>query len=1398
MANYNTYIELSPDYESVVDIDSEKRHPNMWQEYIVHEDMRDALDVICQSLSYEDNDKRRSFWIHGAYGTGKSYAAIVLKHLFEDPISSIRPFLSKQMLVPYRDAFIAQREKGEYLVVWKKQTTDIKTSTQLMMSMELSIVDALKKKYGDQAYLGRKSLVTAAKNAVADKSYNWQDLYDNSTVGIKDTYEDLDDFIENVNAGNLKACNMVSKLFRDKGWGFFTVLDDFKDWIKDIIEGNHLSETGIVFIWDEFTTYLRDNPTDDVLQPISEYCKTQPFFMCLIVHNDSSVVKDIGEDSYERICGRYHTLSFHVSESAAHELIADSILTRTGMETQWDSLRKQLMDPIEKKIAIFDELEMSNKKEKLRKLCPLHPMTLSLLTIVAHNFGASQRTLFRFMKDREEARQNVGFIYYINNFGPDNWKWLTIDFLWDYFFARESDVKEFSAEAKAAYQHYVNKKDFISDDDHMHVFKAALLLIAVMSSGNVSNLYSRTTQRKVAATRSTLHRCFIGVRTEEDINGYLNDLVEIGLLRLDENSNGDYRLQIPYQGGVGDVFQIRKDLLKSKNTRYDLFRKGGVFAKRMEAKLWDKTDEAYNRVFVAACTSETNSITTRLGEVTAELQKNPYRFGILAIAIDEKEKFTSMQIKIKELAACDTTGRLAVCLLKEPLTDGQLDRWYSEMTHKELASEEGKDGDSTMHSDAADEIVSEWVEGAGDAQLVAVYKDQVFPNLYGAYDLMSEMKKNIIFGKIFTAAPELLVETGTAFKKMQNTTALAGIQRNAPNTQVGNIKNGLENAGILDVDSLSELTQHRENDGAAAVATLATMLSERFSQGTRIKLDELWSELQQPPYGYYNCMACGYILGFVLRFYVNSEFSWNRGDNNPWPLTEQTLATMVDSLCKNDVVNHYLSPGSEVWQKFKPYAQRVFKLSNEEAVNDTEARKYMSKQCTEKAGVPFWVLKYVPAEKYGGEGMKAVADEIIDLFCDFMAENGNQETVMSDIRTKFTGHRPVRDALTDLYFNHSEAYQAFSTFITSKSRELQELRTKIGLTNQDLFDAIHQLMQGQVSTWTEQQVEDKLGELCIEYRAVAALNKALGTSRKSIKQLGDDMANVFSSMVVPGSVIEALGYDWISTLQAMRKISTTQWSKFSVEDRLAYTKLISDNAKTVWGNVTSAKNVLKKYMEQHNHSCTEEELESIYSSLATSRYDTATTDFDSKISTQLNKIAYIRNSARINELWHAQSGFATVDEWCNHWAVPVQWIVSDEAQNHIATLRTIQTGRSVNGQTLNNATQYFESHHILELKNAQKITDAFFAQVGETYRAPFAAAKDVLISRLKTNSNLTSTVYNWGTKVGAIRTTLDAYLRDKYCNDAKKNVRTMKESVLRDKVVALLDQNPDLYSLFID
>ena len=109
---YSDYIEISPTFESVVDIDADSRNKNLWREYIVGEDMEKMVEVLCQSLNNEGvdsegNDLRRSFWVHGSYGTGKSYAAILVKHLMEDKPQVIDDYLSRtSRLSTFRNRFM--------------------------------------------------------------------------------------------------------------------------------------------------------------------------------------------------------------------------------------------------------------------------------------------------------------------------------------------------------------------------------------------------------------------------------------------------------------------------------------------------------------------------------------------------------------------------------------------------------------------------------------------------------------------------------------------------------------------------------------------------------------------------------------------------------------------------------------------------------------------------------------------------------------------------------------------------------------------------------------------------------------------------------------------------------------------------------------------------------------------------------------------------------------------------------------------------------------------------------------------------------------------------------------------------------------------------------------------
>ncbi len=1197
MAKYNTYIELSPHYESVVDLDAEERNPNLWHEYIVHEDMKVAVEKICESLRNEYKDARRSFWIHGAYGTGKSYAAIVLKHLFEDTISNIQTFMSKPLLLPYRNKFTAIREKGDFLVVWKSGCTGIRSGTQLMMEMEMSIRNKLAKKYGDKAYYGRKSLIAAVQELLKDASINWQNIFTDPAYGLSEEYASFDEFYDDVVSSKLDACNTAAKICRDKGWALFATVEMFEAWMKDVIEGNALSETGIIFIWDEFTTFVRECGDDNVLQRLAEYCKQQPFFMFLIVHIETSWVASLGEETYKRILHRYHELEFHISESAAYELIGDSILTRPNMSEQWEGVKDQLMKSISKNMADFDALDLGKQRERLRQLCPLHPMTISLLATVAQNFGASQRTLFRFMKDRSEAEQQVGFIYYIDAYGPDDWRWLTPDFLWDYFFTRESDIKgEFSAEARRCYQHYVIKKDIAATDTTaLHVFKAVMLLIAVMTTEKISQLLSsQTTSRKMAATKRILYKCFAGQLTESDVDKYLEAFEANGMIQMDRQSNGDARLELPYQGNA-DVFDVRLDQTKRKYTRYELFRKGSVFSKALEEKMWDKNKATNNRLQIVACSSETNSLRTRLEELRAEVAKNPYKIGLLVVIIAEASQYAAIQMKLKEIAEADATGRLIICIAREPLTDERLDRWRRTITHKDLAGEEGKKGSADQYENEAAIIVEEWAQPAADGQLAVFYRDTQYAALYGRDELMRRMETDVIF-KVFSAAPELVVTQSTAFKRSQESAATAAIARVPANAQVNNIANGIKTAHAWEVGSLAELEQCSDTQGGRAVAALAKYIREQLSQGAKIKLDSLWMELQNPPFGYYDSLACAYLLGYVLRFYKDGEFNWVDSSNNPFPLSEKNLATMIYKICRGDVVNNTLSSGSEIWQQFRPYAQKMFKLAAGESASEEQARKYMRERII-SSGTPFWAIKYIPEEKLGGNEAKNVVCHVADALCTFIAAQDNQEDAMSEVITLFKGRGQARQAMTDAFASDSSRYMAFRIFILENQPQLNDLVDAIGINPNELFDAIKSMMQGHIYTWTEEQVVEKLGELTLEYQLINILNNAMGVKRKTTKQLRQDLLNCFDNMKVPGSVMETLEKAWVPALKLLSRLSLDGWGSLTTIQKQQSIEVLRDYAKPAWEYAGTSKLLLSEYLSQQNMVCTDAEIDNMFAGL---------------------------------------------------------------------------------------------------------------------------------------------------------------------------------------------------------
>lgn len=81
-----------------------------WESFLPNQQFNEILIKAIGAVRNNDMDKHRSLWIEGTYGTGKSHAGAVLKHLLCDNVEEIRQWVDEEYRVP-------QTEKGSVLLL---------------------------------------------------------------------------------------------------------------------------------------------------------------------------------------------------------------------------------------------------------------------------------------------------------------------------------------------------------------------------------------------------------------------------------------------------------------------------------------------------------------------------------------------------------------------------------------------------------------------------------------------------------------------------------------------------------------------------------------------------------------------------------------------------------------------------------------------------------------------------------------------------------------------------------------------------------------------------------------------------------------------------------------------------------------------------------------------------------------------------------------------------------------------------------------------------------------------------------------------------------------------------------------------------------------------------------
>jgi len=287
---YSEYLSIDEEFEPVFNEEVDKSRKDLWKSFIPHPKFEEIVDTVIRALDRAKPSDAKSLWIYGVYGTGKTHAVFVIKHLLEDELKEIEDYFSKReisdTLKILKKKLLALREREKILVVFKSGAGHIRTADRLILEIQESICKTYRQYLKSQGldYEPNKTEIELLKERLEDKVINWDKLIENYRSELKEisTVEDIKKILD---SGNLDFVERLLNVLEREGISITRPsVDRFKEWLRGLFNAKKV--TRILFIWDEFSGFFQTGAPLDTLQELAHITQELPFYLLIVTHKD--------------------------------------------------------------------------------------------------------------------------------------------------------------------------------------------------------------------------------------------------------------------------------------------------------------------------------------------------------------------------------------------------------------------------------------------------------------------------------------------------------------------------------------------------------------------------------------------------------------------------------------------------------------------------------------------------------------------------------------------------------------------------------------------------------------------------------------------------------------------------------------------------------------------------------------------------------------------------------------------------------------------------------------------------------------------------------------------------------------------------------------------------------
>lgn len=1072
-----------------------------WESFIPNEQFNGVLRTVLNAVRGNDIDRHKSFWINGTYGTGKSHAAAVVKHLLCDKVDRIRPWVEREYsgdkFQIIRDAIFSLRQKKRLLPVKLEGLSNLTHVSELAPLIQTKVVEALNE------YDIELSVDTDYDNMISHVQENtviWDDLIRRYS-GLSSIVADRAMLIRKLQTKDAGTLKQARAAMREAKMMVMLDQSNLAAWLIEVQEKlRMLSEfTGLLIIWDEFTDVMSDAIGIAVLKELQTVAQKfmneeNDSFLFLISH--PSAFNNLGTEATKQTDGRYHRMKYNMESVSAFKIM---------------SRKFDIIDPVEhgKRTSFFYNINngladrfignSNNPKETredLYNLFPLHPGTANLATHYATVIGSSSRSVFEFIGQNDAIRN------FLNDENAYNiYDTINADYLWDFVQGMfQEDVTNYGAvtERFNTYKNRVAQRG----PEALAVFKSLLLLNAF---NNIA------ADDSVVPSEENVGALFAGTKYEDKLKEILEWINEEGIIQ--KAPGGIFSVQ--FSALPSHEVEDAKKSLRDNEFRFtsQILKYGDTARTFFEKKYVQKVIRPYVFEFFS---DDTNDAVLRS---RIKNRKKDVRQSDLFIALlysKDNNELAHLRQKAEEFSKAgvyedEELKDIVFVVVDTIFGEKKYDRFIEYMANYKTSNNHGFVDQMNVHRDHAVDMIKEWMQDASRGNAIVWVNGNMTPI---SIKHLSSTLNSVVAPRIFPNGPDSLEllrmrAPSTFWKPQVSKEMIRKFIFAKSKTELLEVNGLMKPIQFLVQDVLDENLEWKndmpEGHQFRAVYNFVNSTINNFiNQGnTSVLFDftERFEPLTRPPYGLSENFACAAMVAFAMRPWCNKIY-----DQVGKPRTDDNLADDVAALFS-------------FWQKGKSTSKlnfkfqtpqedklckeliRLFRLDKLDGYSDIssmkDARYALIGVYIKQKGYPIWSLKYMTDEFVNSmpalvlnNDVKKLIDNIVSI-----CEEKDQKNDRLVIETINLIER-YRTDFGNILNKPGSFRNGFENYMLNVP--------KVGLKPEEMptaFDYIKRHLEDTVGYWTEDEVTNALKDWRMEdNRRIEEERRRLEEERRRLEE----------------------------------------------------------------------------------------------------------------------------------------------------------------------------------------------------------------------------------------------------------------------------------------------------------